>query len=176
MAYFSPKIEIINHFDKLINRVDIDIEEALKQYNEQYVLGKVKISDWIDVVGYWKTYNFHIVFDETIYNKLKQHQTISLWSESTKVIDYLKQIRMSSIEEFRKAQEDTLEYYKLNSSRFKSQLNNHKNIEDLKSELYAEKFYFQVYFTQVTIKLCAFNLFTFVTDFYMSPLDIDLLE
>ena len=165
MAYFSPKIEIINHFDKLINRVDIDFEESLEKYNDQQVLGKKNRY-------HFQNHKFSIdFFDDTF----KQHQTLDLWSESTKVIDYLKKIRMSTIEEFRKAQEDILEYYKLNPSRFKSQLNNDKNIEDLKSQLYAEKFYFQVYFTQLTIKLCAFNLFTFVTDFYMSPSDIDLL-
>ena len=169
MAYFSPKIEIINHFDKLINRVDIDFEESLEKYNDQQVLGKKNRY-------HFQMHKFSIDFFDTIDDTFKQHQTLDLWSESTKVIDYLKQIRMSSIEEFRKAQEDTLEYNKLNSSRFKSQLNNDKNKEDLKRELYAEKFYFQVYFTQLTIKLCAFNLFTFVTDFYMSPSDIDLLE
>jgi hypothetical protein len=28
MTSFIPKIEIINHFDNLINRIDIDIEES----------------------------------------------------------------------------------------------------------------------------------------------------
>ena len=32
MISFSPKIEIINHFDKLIHKVDIDIEDVLEKY------------------------------------------------------------------------------------------------------------------------------------------------
>ena len=34
----SPKIEIINHFDNLIQQVDIDIEESLEKYNEEQIL------------------------------------------------------------------------------------------------------------------------------------------
>ena len=30
----SPKIEIINHFDNLINRVDIDIEKSIEKYKD----------------------------------------------------------------------------------------------------------------------------------------------
>ena len=36
---FSSKTEIINHFDNLIQRVDIDIEECLEKYNQDQVLG-----------------------------------------------------------------------------------------------------------------------------------------
>ena len=81
---------------------------------------------------------------------------------------------MKTIEELRKAQEETLQCYKHNSSRFKSE---QLNIDELKSELFfAEKFYFQVNLKQSEKKLWAFNIFTFVTDFYMSQSDIDLLE
>jgi hypothetical protein len=83
---------------------------------------------------------------------------------------------MTTIEKLRKAQEETLEYYKLNSSRFKSELNDEKNIDELRSELFAEKYYFQVHVTQSKTKLWPFNIFTFTTDFYMSSSDIDTLE
>ena len=111
-----------------------------------------------------------------MWQQILKPKMLGLWPESTKVIDYLKQIRMSSIEELRKAQEDTLDFYKLNSSRFKSSLTNAKTIDELKSELFAENFYFQVRFTQSKIKLSAFSIFTFFTDFYMSQADIDSLE
>lgn len=42
MASLSPKIEIINYYDSLINRVDIDIEECIEKYNEDQVLGELK--------------------------------------------------------------------------------------------------------------------------------------
>ena len=127
MDRFSPKIEIINHFDNLINRVDIDIDFCLKQYTE----------------------------------------------ESFQAIDYLNQIRMRTIEELKKEQEETLEKYKLNSARFKSELSEGKSIEELRKELFDEKFYFQVKTKQ---QIWAFSLFTLVTDFYMSQSDIELLE
>ena len=177
MANFSPKIEIINHYDKLINRVDIDIEESLKKYDDNRIIGELKSIKWIDI-NYWKQYKFNIIFFETI-NTSKQtnkHETLDLWPKSTKIIDYLKYVQMTSIEELRKAQEDTLENYKLNSLRLKSEQTSDKNIDQLKSELFAEKFYFQVHFTQSKRKVCPFSLFTFVTDFYMSPSEIDTLE
>ena len=150
MERFSPKIEIINHFDKLINRVDIDFEESLEKYNTQQVIGKLEISDWEQALFYMQPCNFDIDFVKTVGDTSSRQQAVELWSESTKVIDYLKQIQISSIQELRKAQEDSLEYYKLNSSRIKSELNL-ENKEQLKSQLFADKFYFQVYFTQTKI-------------------------
>ena len=41
MARFSPKIEIINQFDGLINRVDIDIDISLKKNNDEKVLSQL---------------------------------------------------------------------------------------------------------------------------------------
>ena len=75
---------------------------------------------------------------------------------------------MKTIVEMKNAQKETLEYYKLNSERFKSELIEEKNLEELRNELFAEKFYFQ--------SLLAFNVFTFSTDFYLSQSDIDSLE
>ena len=40
MEMLSPKKEIIDHFDSLINRVDIDIDECLEKYNQEEVLRK----------------------------------------------------------------------------------------------------------------------------------------
>ena len=83
---------------------------------------------------------------------------------------------MKTIEALKNAQEETLEYYKLNLDRFKSELTNEKSIEELKSELFVEKFYFQVNFKQLKKRLCPFNVFTFETDFYMSQSYIDSFE
>ena len=43
MTNVSPKIEIINHFDKLINRIDIDIEDSLEKYDDKRILGELKV-------------------------------------------------------------------------------------------------------------------------------------
>ena len=37
----SPKKEIIDHFDSLINRVDIDIDQCLQKYNQEQILSKL---------------------------------------------------------------------------------------------------------------------------------------
>ena len=174
MSRFSPKIEIINHFDNLINKVDIDIDHCLEKYNDEKVLGELLKIDRMHISDNYDDFDVKFFCK---YNSSKyQYQTLDLWSESTKVIDYLKQLRMKTIGALRNAQEEALQYYKLNSWRFKSELCHGKNIDQLRSELFAEKFYFQIHFTQSEKRIWAFNTFTFVTDFYMSPSDIDSLE
>ena len=173
MERFSPKIEIINHFDNLINKIDIDIDQCLEKYNYEQVLGELLISTENNRMDFRKNdEEFKIELFDTF--NPSRHRSLDVWSEST--IDYLKQIRIKTIEELKKAEEDTLEYYKLNSSRFKSELSKEKNIDELRSELFAESFYFQVHFKQSNKRCWALNVFTFRTDFYMSPSEIDSLE
>ena len=172
MAKVSPKIEIINHFDDLINKVDIDIDNCLENYKGDQLLRQLPLIN-THRPDYCERYdNLQVRFNSS----KNHHQSLDAWPKTTKVVDYLKEIRMKTIVELRKAQEDTLEYYKLNASRFKSELNDQKNIDELRSQLFAEKFYFQVNFTQSEQRLWAFNIFTFATDFYVSPDNIDLLE
>ena len=174
MARISPKIEIINHFDDLINRIDIDIDSSLEKFNDQQLLSElVNISkntrrNFMDSYDYFKV-EFFSTFDPS-------KQILDSWPESTKVVDYLKQVRMRTIEEMKKAQEEMIECYKLNSSRFKSEITNEKNIDQLRSELFADRFYFQVNFKQSEGTYWAFSVFTFVTDFYISPSYIGSLE
>ena len=176
MERFSPKIEIINHFDDLINRIDIDIESSLEKYNKKQLLSEILTGTSS------KSNRFYLM---NIYNNFKveffdnidsSKPNLESTPKSMKIVDYLKQIRMETIEELKNAQEETLQYYKLNSERFKSELTKEKNIEEMKSELFAEKFYFQVNFKQSKYKFWPFNVFTFVTDFYMSQSNIDSLE
>ena len=184
----SPKIEIINHFDNLIHRVDIDIEESIEKYNDKQILGdlscfksiikkeetKIYVSESIELYElpfdkYYEIQQPGLKEEEKINELLFKSQaneepeyskiikTVDLWSEETKVNDYLNQIRTRTIEELRKAQEEALKIFKSQS-------------DDL------NKFYFQVYFSQSKRQQWIFKLFTFVTDFYMSPEDISLLE
>ena len=174
MERFIPKIEIINHFDNLINRIDIDIDSSIEKYNDQKLLGEI-VKSFQN-----KGLLFRRIFDHfrvEFFDKIDSSKpNLNSWPESTKVVDYLKQIRMKTIEELKKAQEETLEYYNRNSDRLKSELINEKNIDELRSELFAEKFYFQVHFKQSEKRFWYFNVFTFVTDFYMSQSYIDSLE
>ena len=180
MERISPKIEIINHFDNLINRIDIDIDNTLEKFDDKQLLSemlqsfnknRIRLYDYFFI--WCLEFELKLEFFETIDSSKPKFDSCP---ESMKVVDYLKQIRMRTIEELRNAQEETLEYYKLNSERFKSEQTKEKNIEELKSELFAEKFYFQVNFKQPYYKLWPFNVFTFVSDFYLSQSYINSLE
>ena len=168
------KIEIINHFDSLINRVDIDIEKSLEKYNEEQVLSQLNYLD----IGFKSLYT---CCNPIEFNKIHYlYETVDEWPESTKVVDYLNQIRKRTIDELTKAQKDTLEYYKQNYSEFKS---NENKIDEIRSEIFKEKFYFQILYkpnvseySRTWIFNWIFNLFTFVTDFYISSDDINFLE
>ena len=173
MERFSPKIEIINYFDNLINRIDIDIDSSIEKYNDKQLLSKILKSSEKNRLNFRdisNTNKFDVKFFHTFDST---NQNFNSCPQSTKVVEYLNQIRMKSIEELKNAQEETLEYYKLNSDRFKSELTKK---DELKSELFAEKFYFQVNFKQSENRFWPFNVFTFVTDFYMSQSNIDSLE
>ena len=175
MAILSPKIEIINHFDNLINRVDIDTDDCLQKYNNEQVLGELLESSENNRRNFRDHFdNFNVEFFDTF--NASKHQSRDLWIESTKVIDYLEKVRMVTIQELKKAQNEALENYKHSSPQFKSELSNEKNIDELRSKLFAENLYFQIHFTQ-SEKICwPFNVFTFIIDFYMSQYDIDSLE
>ena len=140
MEMFSPKIEIINHFDNLIQQIDIECEECLKRYNENQVIGELECFK-VEKRKIEKNFSFLVYFCEP--TSEKKQRTEEIWPESTKVVDYLSQVRTRSIEKLRKAQEETLENYKLNSSAFNfnnAELTN----EEKKCKLFADKFYFQV--------------------------------
>jgi len=175
MVKFSPKIEIINHFDNLINRVDIDIEESIEKYNDEQLLSELLESSENNRKHFKTDYDYFILRFFQTFDPSK-HQSLDSWPESTKVVNYLKQTRMKTIDELKKTQEETLEYYKINSERFKSELTNDESIDELRSKLFADKFYFQINLNKPEKRFWAFNVFTFIADFYLSPFDINSLE
>jgi hypothetical protein len=101
------------------------------------------------------------------------------WSKSTKIIDYLNQIRQRTIGELRKAQKDSIEYLKSKSCDL-DQIRESKDVEEMKSRLFANKFYFQVLFNprynRKNQKPWVFNSYIIVVDFYLSPSDLEFLE
>lgn len=167
MTHFSPKVEILAHFGDLIHKVDIDFDTSIQKYKEEQVLGQVYNKD--DNNTYWKKVRFKLVFTS---ESLQKNDI----NEETNVIKYLKEVRMNAIEELRKVQDASLEYYKLNSSSLRGELTTVKNIEELRSKLFADKFHFQVRFSQMEKRLWIFDIFTFITDFYLPQTDIELLE
>ena len=175
MEIFSPKKEIIDHFDSLINRIDIDIDECLQKYNQEQVLSNLNLSFDVRKINVRGQDTIYLNWSDPSWSeKFIKYETVDEWPESIKVVDYLNRIRMRTIEELRKAQNETLNYYKQNSSQFK--LN---SMDEIRSELFKDKFHFQVNYkpqdTEFT-NLWFFKLFTFFTDFYISSTDINLLE
>ena len=67
MKNFSPKIEIINHFDKLIRKVEVDFEESNEKYNDKQVLGELLTQIKEDKMNYWKKQHSN-VFDLKFWN------------------------------------------------------------------------------------------------------------
>jgi DNA repair ATPase RecN len=119
MNGFSPKIEVINHFDNLINRVDIDIDECLEKYKQEQTIGELEcFKTKRDVINRYKYIELKRNLFDQIEKPPAKKRCQNLWSESTKVVDYLNQIREITIEELRQAQKDDLEYLKLNSTNF----------------------------------------------------------
>ena len=172
MAIISPKIEIINYFDNLINKIDIEIDGTLENFNDQLISELLTNSE--NSRKQFKNRNSYVDFRVEFFDTInRSKQNLDSWKESTKVVDYLNQIRFKTIEELKNAQKETIEYYKINSDRFKSELT---KIDELKSELFADKFYFQINFKQSKKRLWPFNLITFATDFFMSQSNIDSLE
>ena len=166
MDKFSPKIEIINHFDDLIQRVDIDIEESLERYNENQVLGELDLFKIEErKKGCEKDSGFKVELFES-----ESDQKVDQWSESTKVVDYLNQIRMKTIEELRNQQKESVE----NSSRFKSLINSDLTNEEKRSELFAEKFSFQVEISRPDVKSIILSILQFFNDMPRSSIDATL--
>jgi hypothetical protein len=173
MNRLSPKTEIINHFDNLINRIDIDIEQPFEKFKEDQMLGELKCFP-VENRNIKRYYLIDLeYFDSNESSENNKCEEVIKWSESTKVIDYLNQIRQRTIEELRKAQEDSLEYLKSKSCDL-NQLRESKDDEEMKSLLFADKFYFQVLYKHQDSWV--FNLYTIIVDFYLSQPDINFLE
>ena len=173
MTNLNPIIEIVNHFDGLINRIDIDIEQSIEKYKEEQSLGELKCFP-LENRNPLEFYFYKIIYyDLNESSQTGKSDSVIEWPESTKVIDYLNQVRQKIIEELKKAQEDRLEYLKSESCDL-NQLKESKDIEEMKIRLFANKFYFQVLLKH---KDCwAFNLYTIGTDFYLNPSEISFLE
>ena len=68
MTSLSPKIEIINHFDNLINRIDIDIEQCTREYKEYQTLGELKHCS-VERRNSWRFFSFIIEYFDSLQNE-----------------------------------------------------------------------------------------------------------
>ena len=89
MSKFIPKVEIINYFDMLINKVDIHFEKCLEKYNQDQVIGEIecfkgRLEHYQSTNMDWSS--IHVKFHDSFELAQKRDNE---WSESTKVVDYL---------------------------------------------------------------------------------------
>lgn len=181
MNSLSPNIEIKKHFENLTQQININIEQSIKKYTEDQILGELDFFP-VENRNVRKNYDLYLEYFELNKSseKNKCEEAIE-WSESTKVIDYLNQVRERTIEELRKAKEESLDCLKNISSCDFDQLIESKHFEEMKSRLFAHKFYFQVHCNPKNLlrkrrDTWVFSLYTIAVDFYLSPSDINFLE
>ena len=92
--------------------------------------------------------------------------------------DYLNEVRQKAIDSIRNVQEENLQFYNANKKKFKidkSNLNEENKLEELKSQLFANRFCFLLEFELYSTyknKKPLFKLQTVITDFYLSESDI----
>ena len=157
MARVSSKMEITNHFERLIDRVDIHFEEQLEKYNgDRFLDEKARTDIEESDESYEKGYTLEFFDSYDLYLFKKYQEEDKLWSESTRVVDYLKQVRMRTVEELKKEMEDCFEYYESNTD---------KNLE----ELFENKHCFQLAYKPIDSNFSwFFDLYTVITDFYLT--------
>ena len=163
------RLEYFDSYKSIHEIIDIDRWLELELKNELYIYSKPIQLRIIEELKKRKKEK-----KEKRKNKIEKDQ----WSESTKVVDYLNQVRLKTVDELKRAQKESLEKICV------VDIKEEKNIE-LGNETPANKFYFQVHI-QRSDELSwnmeyhgiswIFNIYIFVTDFYISQSDIDLLE
>ena len=100
----SPKIEIINHFDNLINNVDIDIELCIEKCNDKEILGELLESSAIDRKNFRKEND---CFNVELHNTIESPKN-NIWTKSTKVINQSKLFESSTNENNRRIEKSTI--------------------------------------------------------------------
>ena len=155
--FYNPKLLIVDYYDSIISQIDIYIEELLEKYNEDDVLKKNrKEKDSFKLDTSINPYKIEYQ------NELK----INITPGSTKVHDYLNQVRSKAIEEIKKAKDENLERYEINKEKYKYDRNNLtvETFQEMKNELFKEKFCFLLKVNNNSNKS---KLYTIVTDFYL---------
>ena len=170
IEFLSPKLLIVDYYDSLINDIDIYTEELLDEYSQNDILPfKPKIETCNTNID-TKNRNFFEI--DSLLNPYtadyKNDMSIELTPGRTKIHDYLNKVRSKSIEEIKKVREENLQRYDLNKKKLKYDRNDLK-LEDLRRELFKEKFCFvlKIYNRYNKPIEILFEMFTIVTDFYL---------
>ena len=167
----SPKLLIVDYYDDLIRDIDIYTEEQLAKYSQDDLLpieSNPEYPSSVEIEGLKDPYKI----------EYKNESEINVTPGWTKIIDYLNLVRSKAIEEINKAKEENLERYELNKSKYKYDRNNmsDENLEEMKRELFKEKFCFLIRFEKFESESTKFELVTVVTDFYLDHNERHLIK
>ena len=181
-VFYSPSLLITDYYDSLISQLDIYTEERIKEHKEKGLSqtdsnnfdGESSDSDE-------ESSNETRVqkFDNRSLNYKIDRNKFANVTEVTQVEDYLNEVRQKAIDEIRKVQDENLDHNNGNKDKFK--LFSEDNLEEYKSNLFANRFCFLVNIKTIGIKCwetaarneSLFKLHIVITDFYLSESDIE---
>ena len=172
----TPKLLITDHYDKLIQQVDIYIEELLEKYNENDLLPEdnEEISllehtsnDFYDKDEYKDPYESKYEYEMS---------KLDVTPGATRIRDYLELIRSKSIEELKKAEKETLDSYEINKLLYKYDRVNLTvdRVEEMKRNIFKDKFCFMLQFNKPDIRLL--KNYLIIIDFYIDNEDFNFIR
>jgi hypothetical protein len=189
--FISPRMEIIDHYDLVINELDIYTEVLLE---------KSLPGNTIYVPQHFKAEN--IIKSDVLSKYTKDEYSFCYEYEQTKVParlpieDFINGARKKAIVELEKARKETLDYYNANKSRFErdwSKMIDSNERELFRQDVFGKKFCFGIEIAVTereysTLKLeykqndpkitphPTFKFCTVVADFYLSESEIKQLR
>lgn len=168
----NPKLLITDHYDSIIQQVDIYTEELLAKYTENDLLPKEEVNSFdkhkktspYNIDGYKDPYESKYEYD------MSKLCRIDVTPGITRFRDYLELIRSKSIEELKMAEKETLDNYELNKHLYKydRETLTSERVEEMKRNLFKDKFCFVIGSKR--------RLFTIITDFYLNEEDLAYLR
>ena len=187
--FHSPTMLIVDYYDSLISDIDIFTEEILEKYSENDVLPDEPKVDLNDRFNNEKTFKdiendkYHKFFEiDSIIDPYRDEYKFdkvptNFIPGSTKLHDYVNQIRLKSIEEIKIVREENLQQYENNKDKFKCNRNDLSpaKVEEMRRELFKEKFCFLLRIDNIFDVKIPIKYITIITDFYLDSLSRNYL-
>ena len=167
--FYNPKLFIVDYYDSLISEIDIYTEELLEKYNENDLLEEnPKEKDSFENATSINQYKI----------EYKNELMIKVTPGSTKIHEYLNEVRSKAIEEINKVKHENLERLEMNKDKYKYDRSDMtiEKVGEMKKELFKEKFCFLIKVNNCVLECQKsntelFKLHLIVTDFYLEHYD-----
>jgi hypothetical protein len=194
--FISPRMEIIDHYDSVINELDIYTEELLEKLAAEV--------DEVYTSQYFEKQDLEIQFSPSEigmyindrYSAKYNYERVENIPKAMTTKEYINKARAKAIEELITVRDENLKNYDANASRLRrdwSKMVDPEEREELRQELFGQKFCFGVEikalsrtdydsrngdifanapnFPRPTFKFC-----TIVVDFYLNEIEIQKLK